>query len=184
MNPRRPIMIALLVASAASAAVAAVDPSATIEAVYFSPRGGAEAAYVRLIASARETIRAEAYSFTSQAIADALVAADKRGVDVQIIVDPSGVMARRAKAAYCAQGGVAVFVDTKHAIFHNKVLVVDGERVATGSFNFSVQAEYRNAENAVIIVSPALAKLYLDTWQLHRGQSEGLKQFVLEHNAK
>lgn len=175
MKPRWPIVIALLLTSAVSAAVAAVDPSATIEAVYFSPRGGTEAAYVELITSAKQTIRAEAYSFTSQAIADAFVAADKRGVDVQIIVDPTGVTAMRAKADYCAKGGVDVFVDRKHAIFHNKVLIVDGVRVATGSFNFSLQAEYRNAENAVIIVSRALARLYLERWQSHRQYSEPLK---------
>jgi phosphatidylserine/phosphatidylglycerophosphate/cardiolipin synthase-like enzyme len=40
------------------------------------------------------------------------------------------------------------------------VMVIDGETVITGSFNFTKQAEERNAENLVVIRDRKLAKLY------------------------
>ncbi len=32
-------------------------------------------------------------------------------------------------------------IDVKHAIFHNKVMIIDDETVITGSFNFTKAAE-------------------------------------------
>jgi phospholipase D len=68
-----------------------------------------------------------------------------------------------------------VFVDHAHAIMHQKVLIVDAKRVATGSFNFSIQAENRNSENAIIIDSKPLAAAFEANWQHHRQHSERTK---------
>ena len=48
-------------------------------------------------------------------------------------------------------------IDANHAIAHNKVIVIDGEIVLTGSFNFTKAAQEKNAENLLIIRDPALA---------------------------
>lgn len=37
-------------------------------------------------------------------------------------------------------------LDSAHAIAHNKVMVIDGETVITGSFNFTKAAEESNAK--------------------------------------
>ena len=42
-------------------------------------------------------------------------------------------------------------IDAEHAIAHNKVMIIDGETVITGSFNFTKAAEENNAENLLII---------------------------------
>ena len=41
-------------------------------------------------------------------------------------------------------------MDTQHAIAHSKVMIIDGETVITGSFNFTKAAE-KNPENLFII---------------------------------
>ena len=38
-------------------------------------------------------------------------------------------------------------IDAKHAIAHNKVIVIDGVTTLTSSFNFTRVAEEKNAEN-------------------------------------
>jgi hypothetical protein len=183
-------MIVLLVCCASAACAAATaatpihqsppplvldDPLVTHVVLCFSPHGGAEQTYVDAIHSAKKSVHALAYSFTSQAIADALVDAHNRGLDVEIICDPSGIKGKGAKGTDCARAGVSVFVDHAHAIAHNKVIIVDAKRVATGSFNFSVQAENRNGENALILDSKPLAAAFEDNWQLHRAHSEKVK---------
>jgi phosphatidylserine/phosphatidylglycerophosphate/cardiolipin synthase-like enzyme len=59
-----------------------------------------------------------------------------------------------------------------HAIVHNKVMVIDGETVITGSFNFTKAAEESNAENLLIIRDRKLASLYMKNWQEHVKHSE------------
>jgi phosphatidylserine/phosphatidylglycerophosphate/cardiolipin synthase-like enzyme len=55
----------------------------------------------------------------------------------------------------------------QHAIAHNKVMVIDGLVVITGSFNFTTAAERQNAENLLIIRDPAVAGRYAENWQTH-----------------
>ena len=57
--------------------------------VYFSPHGGCTEAVVRAVQAAKKQVLVEAYSFTSEPIAVALIEAEKRGVDVEVILDKS-----------------------------------------------------------------------------------------------
>ena len=63
-------------------------------------------------------------------------------------------------------------IDAQHAIAHNKVMIIDGETVITGSFNFTKAAEERNAENLLIIHDKKLAERYAENWQEHERHSE------------
>lgn len=139
---------------------------------FFSPRGGCAAAIVRTIGQAKETIYVQAYSFTSAPIAAALVEAHKRGVKTQVILDRSQQTEKYSEADFLEHAGIAVFIDSAHSIAHNKVMILDGQTVITGSFNFTKAAEESNAENVLIIhQTPALAEKYLSNWQLHQRHS-------------
>jgi len=142
------------------------EPAAAVE-VYFSPKGGAEAAIVRTVAKAQHEVRVLAYSYTSASIHDALVAAHKRGVQVTVILDKSQRTAKGSKLGSLQAEGVPVFIDAKHAIAHNKVMILDKSRVITGSFNFTGAAEERNAENLLILDNPSLSAKYLQDFDRH-----------------
>jgi phosphatidylserine/phosphatidylglycerophosphate/cardiolipin synthase-like enzyme len=51
-------------------------------------------------------------------------------------------------------------------------MVIDGDTVITGSFNFTKAAEERNAETVLILKDKGLAKLYRDNWEGHKHHSE------------
>ena len=51
-------------------------------------------------------------------------------------------------------------------------MVIDGEMVLTGSFNFTKAAQEKNAENVLIIRDPALAVQYTQNWEAHRQHSQ------------
>ena len=61
--------------------------------------------------------------------------------------------------------GVPVLIDRIHGIAHNKVMIVDGIRVITGSFNFTRAAQARNAENLLVIKDQGLAGRYVRNWR-------------------
>jgi phosphatidylserine/phosphatidylglycerophosphate/cardiolipin synthase-like enzyme len=138
----------------------------------FSPRGGCTTAIVEEIDKAKSGINIQAYSFTSMPIAKAIIAAHKRGVHVEIILDKSNRSAKYSAADFTANAGVSTYIDASHAIAHNKIMIIDQETVITGSFNFTKAAEESNAENVLIIRNKELAGRYLSNWQQHRGHSE------------
>src|SRR5215475_14190405 len=91
------------------------------------------------------------YSFTSAPIAKALLDAHKRGVQVQVILDKSQRTEKYSSADFLANQGVPTMIDAEHAIAHNKVMIIDGKTVLTGSFTFTKAAQTQNAENLLII---------------------------------
>ena len=140
---------------------------------YFSPDGGCTRAVVESLYSAKKSVLVQAYSFTSTPIARALVDAKRRGVDVKVILDTSQRTERYTSATFLANEGVPTYIDPIHKIAHNKVMMIDGVTVITGSFNFTKAAETGNAENLLVINNCSeLAARYAKNWQVHLGHSE------------
>ena len=140
--------------------------------VYFSPNGGCTEAIIRELNKAQTTILVQAYSFTSAPIAKALLNTHKRGVKVEVILDKSQVTQKYSSATFFFNAGIPVKIDAQHAIAHNKVMIIDGETVITGSFNFTKAAEESNAENLLAIRDKKLAEQYTKNWQEHERHSE------------
>jgi len=140
--------------------------------VYFSPDGGCTEAIVRELGKAKSTVLVQAYSFTSAPIAKALVDAEKRGVKIQVILDKRERREKYTEADFLLHAGVPTWIDAKHAIAHNKVMVIDSHTILTGSFNFTKAAEENNAENLLVIDDAALAEKYTVNFQKHLAHSE------------
>jgi len=142
------------------------------EQVYFSPKGGCTEAVVNNLGRAEKYVLVQAYSFTSEPIADALIAAHQRGVKVKVLLDKSQRRGRGSKLNLLVKAGIPVSIDQKHAIAHNKVMIIDGVTVLTGSFNFTTAAEDKNAENLLVLHDKVVAKKYRDNWNNHSKHSE------------
>jgi phosphatidylserine/phosphatidylglycerophosphate/cardiolipin synthase-like enzyme len=142
-----------------------IAPAADVE-VYFSPNGGATDAVIREINNAKQEIFLQAYSFTSTPIADALVAANKRGIHVEAILDKSNEKERSSCLAALEESGIPVYIDYRVKIAHSKILIIDQTEVITGSFNFTGAAEFHNAENLLVLRrDPGLVAKYLKNYQ-------------------
>ena len=169
--------LAIVVFAAGASAVADSLPAAGAR---FAATGSIETAFtpgdridnliIAAIAAAKREVLVNAYSFTQRRISGALVAARKRGVSVQVIADsqqaatlPQNVLAELVK------GGVDVWLDSNYQAAHNKVVIVDADTAnattITGSYNFTVAAQWHNAENVVILRdNREVARAYRDNW--------------------
>lgn len=112
-------------------------------------------------------VRVAIYSYTNKDIAQALVKAKKRGVDVRIVADKkSNASGKKYSAAtFSANQGIPTALNGRYAIFHHKFAVIDRKHVLLGSFNWTSAAAKRNAEDVVLIRDdPALAKTFTAEW--------------------
>jgi len=108
-------------------------------------------------------VHVAAYFFTSYPIAEALVKAHNRGVDVKVVLDSHQKF--RRVIGYLDRNGIATRLNNHYAIMHDKFLIVDDATLETGSFNFTRAAEYENAENVLVIRdSPATIGGYRRQW--------------------
>ena len=156
-----------------------VLPAVGTVQVAFTPGDDAAALVIAAIRDARRQIRIQAFSFTHRAIADALIAAHQRGVDVVLIADSEqSDRISTSVVRHMASAGVPVYLDAEHASAHSKVMIIDADSapvVITGSYNFTHAAQYRNAENLLILRgNPSLAQAYAVNWRYHREHATAL----------
>jgi phosphatidylserine/phosphatidylglycerophosphate/cardiolipin synthase-like enzyme len=142
--------------------------------VNFSPHGGCTERVVEEIGKARVSVEMQAYSFTSQPIAQALMAAHHRGVKVTLVLDDKANddPKEHSEAPEMVGDKIPTYLDAKHSIAHNKIILIDGRTIVTGSFNFTKQAERNNAENLLVIDGrPKLFAAYEANFREHLGHS-------------
>lgn len=177
-------IIACLAAMLFSTPAAAFEPSplhggktlaatGTVQ-VAFTPGDNAAGLIVEAIGRAQKQVLVQAYSFTHRGIAQALIAARKRGIMVQLVADLEQTRKTdHSQVAAVAAGGVPTYIDGLHDSAHNKVIIIDAGTTTpvliSGSFNFSHAAQHRNAENLLIFRgNQELTAAYLENWQRHR----------------
>lgn len=141
--------------------------------VYFSPNGGAMNAIEREVEGARVSVHVQAAQFTSATLAKALISAHERGIQVQVVLDKEKNADGDSQIDRLIKAGIPTYVDVKHETAHNKVMIIDGTTVLTGSFNYTKQSDIENAENMLVITGkPAIAGAYEINFRHHLGHSK------------
>ncbi len=134
--------------------------------VYFSPDDGVARRLVELIQGARQNVYFLAYSFTSDDLADALIARHKAGVEVRGVMEASQAKSNvGSDYERFLASGIDTRLDGNPDNMHHKVIIIDEQIVVTGSYNFSRNAEEKNDENMLVIHSPQVAADYLTEFQ-------------------
>lgn len=154
-----------LVAVITLSAIAHAAPNVQVG---FSPEGSARKLVLKVIGSAHTSIQMIGYSFQAPDITQALVAAHQRGVDVRVVVDKRRNQGKVSQAAIndAAVHGVQMRIDGHYHIQHDKTIIVDGQTVETGSFNYAPSAETQNSENVIVLRHmPDVARQFVLHWQ-------------------
>ncbi len=124
-----------------------------------------EARLIDRINAAQTSIHTASFEFDLTPVAQALVAAKQRGVDVRWVTDDeNGLQADedpgRGQFAMLQKAGVEVRADDRTALMHNKFWIFDGAIVWTGSTNITENGIFKQDNNTIVIHSPELATIY------------------------
>lgn len=177
-NRSRALVLAAAFLCAALPAAARDARTETTIVAGFSPASGeasAEDVVLQTIGLARTRIRVAMFTFTSRRIAQALVDARARGIDVAVVVDPDNGSGPRTALAILHDGGVALRSNGRYAKMHHKFMVADGRHLQTGSYNYTYAAATKNAENVILLRdAPAAAAAFEREWQRLWDEAEPL----------
>jgi phosphatidylserine/phosphatidylglycerophosphate/cardiolipin synthase-like enzyme len=125
------------------------------------------------IRRAKYQILVQAFSFTSRTLANALTAAKRRGVDVQVMADREQTFSGEgSRIPDLVRSGIPVVLEVRFQSAHNKVMIVDPGTaegaVITGSYNWTYAAQNKNAENVLILRhNPDVVNAYAANWKRH-----------------
>ena len=111
-----------------------------------SPRDDIQSKFLELIGSAQESIYIMIYGFHLPALTDLLIAKHQAGLDVRLILDlsQSKGKAESEEVQKLKDAGLNLIIGTSpvaHQIMHEKETIIDGKRVLSGSWNYSLSAQ-------------------------------------------
>jgi len=136
--------------------------------VYFSPDDHLDQRLIEQIEKESKSIQVCTYSFTHGGIANALIEAKRRGVEVEVIVDRFAVKIK-SPLKKLIEAGIPVYVwdpcplkrkVAHRPLMHNKFCVFGKDKVWTGSFNLTYDASKIHQENALVLQDASLAAAY------------------------
>jgi phosphatidylserine/phosphatidylglycerophosphate/cardiolipin synthase-like enzyme len=137
--------------------------------VYFflGPSPTMEKALVAFIGSAGKTLDVCVYDLNLPGVARALLDAHRRKVKVRVIIAKEN-----AEKAYDIEDelkemeklGMLTLAHNRSGLMHNKFVIADGERVWTGSYNFTRNCSNFNDNHAIVLESKELAENYSMEW--------------------
>lgn len=113
-----------------------------------------------LIQNAKKYVYIPTFIITHDELANELINAKKRGVDVKLIIDATNVYSRKSKIKELRSAGVPVKVENYAGKMHSKSIIIDDEYIVAGSMNFTNSGENKNDENVLIIENKTLARYY------------------------
>jgi phosphatidylserine/phosphatidylglycerophosphate/cardiolipin synthase-like enzyme len=133
-------------------------------------QGSIEGRLIEKINAAQTSIHIASFEFDLTPVADALIAAKKRGVEVRWVTDDESGLASdeepgRGQFAMLQQAGIEVRSDDRSALMHNKFWIFDGKILWTGSTNITQSGIFKQDNNTIVIRSPELAAIYEHEFQ-------------------
>jgi phosphatidylserine/phosphatidylglycerophosphate/cardiolipin synthase-like enzyme len=157
-----PIAVLAFQMDSSTGLVSALPTFSTPPEAYFSPRAGISSRIVQEIQRARSSIDIAIYTFTRNEIAEALIAARKRGVSIRVVADADEAEMAGSEIDKMENAGITVkhIEGTGGGIMHDKYAIFDHRLLLTGSYNWSTAAEDDNDENALFIVDQSLVAAY------------------------
>jgi phosphatidylserine/phosphatidylglycerophosphate/cardiolipin synthase-like enzyme len=139
----------------------------------FCPEGKCLEAVADELLAAQHSIEIEGRSLTSTSVADALLSAKSRGVQVTLLLDAAQTSEHREHARRLVKAGIPVYLDARHAVADNRVILIDERIVITGSFSFTESSAPQNAGNLLILHDqPQLQSSYENDFRLHVRHSQ------------
>lgn len=137
-----------------------VTLSKTVMRVLFSPRDDCAREIVASIDRAERYVYVAMYFFTSRPIAQAIVRARERGVDVKVCLDDEQPHYEYTKSRFLESNNINVRYVGGSGIMHNKFCIIDDVVTITGSYNWTARADLENDENVLIIESGEITRIF------------------------
>jgi phosphatidylserine/phosphatidylglycerophosphate/cardiolipin synthase-like enzyme len=116
------------------------------------PRGHALAEIRNLIRSAQKSLKIALFTFTHPALLEELIAAHRRGVQVEVVIDMhSGFGASASTIEQLKKARIPILLSQGVQLLHHKFLYIDEHILLTGSANWTKAAFYKNSDCIVVL---------------------------------
>jgi phosphatidylserine/phosphatidylglycerophosphate/cardiolipin synthase-like enzyme len=142
---------------------------------YFASEVDVAPLIASLVFQAEESVQFMAFSFTRDDIGEAILERAAAGILIEGVFETTGSETQYSYYPVFRDAGLPnmqVLQDGNPRLMHHKVIIIDGEIVIFGSFNFSDSANDSNDENVVVIYDPIFARYFQEEFDFVWAEAE------------
>ena len=126
----------------------------------FAPNEGCDKKLIEFVSQSQKTLDVAIYNLTLKTYAETLVSLKKNGVTIRMVIDHEMAQDKLAQFQDLKNAGVQIKYGNTRGIMHNKFSIVDGQKIETGSFNYTVAATKMNYENQIYLFDEKPVKAF------------------------
>lgn len=135
--------------------------TSSISEAHFSPGENCRRQLLDLLTSAHQSIDISVFTISDDRLADAILTAHKRGVNVRLLTDNDKARDQGSDIFYLIDQGLSVRMDSSENHMHHKFAIIDKKVLVNGSFNWTRSATEYNQENILVTDDSSLVSAYL-----------------------
>lgn len=120
---------------------------------------------IKRLKDAKKSLDVCMFTISSPQLANIVLQLHAKGVVVRVITDGQKMDLVMSQTMNFRASGIQVRDNKTSFYMHNKFIIVDGEALLNGSFNWTNQAIYGNKENVIITNYPPIVEPYLGEFE-------------------
>lgn len=132
---------------------------------FFSTHDRPATRVIETLKLAKKSVHFMAFSFTHDGISTAMLERNAAGAEIAGVFEKTQTASGYSAYDKLRNARLPVYLDANPRNMHHKVIIIDGEIVIAGSFNFSESADRSNDENLLIIYSREVAAKFEEEFQ-------------------
>ena len=141
---------------------------------FFSHTNDIRKLVIDAIGEARKTLDICMFTISDDKIADAITKAYKGGIKTRIITDDEKIMDKGSDIFKLKYRGIDVKIDSIRSLMHHKFVIIDSQKVITGSYNWTRTGSEVNNENIVITDNDTIVYAFIKEFEKLWPQMETL----------
>lgn len=132
---------------------AQTQDNSQIETYFTRKDGNLDKILIKEMNTAQKNLNVAIYSLTKEDIANAIIDAKKRGVDVKVITDKEESQSKSQKPILdkLKQDGIPIKINSHPGLMHLKLSIIDDKTACGGSYNYTSNATKENDENLIVM---------------------------------
>ena len=147
----------------------------TLELWVLPDSRNADKRLIQWIRTAKKSIKVAMFTFTHNALTQELIAASKRGIKVEAVVDRNSGTGKGAKVVRMLEKeGIPITLNTSKGLLHHKFACIDETVLVHGSANWTLRAFSENDDYFVILhpLTSEQQQKMNDLWRTIQKQSQ------------
>lgn len=134
----------------------------------FAPDENCDQKLIEFVTLSEKTLDVAIYNLTLKPYVQAIVSQLQKGVKVRMVIDHEMAQDKLVQFQELKTAGALIKYGGARGIMHDKFTVLDGQKIETGSFNYTVAATKMNSENQIYLFDEKPVKAFVaefeDLW--------------------